>query len=477
MIAHCLYAVYHLSRDAAGRTPTSSAAYQIFASVVDLCTLGLYAYSALTVHNDAAHWSTRLADQDLLKYFVPAVYYTLVGSGGLHLISLSCSLWLSWAFRRISLMPPDMNPLEDNLTARPMHKKNRSSASTMMGDNGSGGNSSSTLCGSPSKLRDSQQSISSAPSMPFMHTRAGSRTSLSTYRDSRDLPSRQYQVPRWSGTPSDIQQPVEANNHFRPKSSYRGSYTQVAMSEPISAQTCDTTDDRFEPSRKAKFTETWAPTDSLISRTNQRQRDTTQDMHTQNTQRYSALTTQYNMDDVSDLDDSGDEEPTRFEPRERDLAQSLHPNPLRLNPPPSETTSKNTDRANTPFYPLGQGRPTGQRSLQEINDSEQRISDSQDITDELHQEPSSRDWQSRRHHTVQTEIGFYSKPYGELKSATPPVIVGNDRKVSSGNDYDSRPVSMPYGRRNVSGKAAEEGRAGGNKLSRYGFGQYVGKNY
>jgi hypothetical protein len=44
-------------------------------------------------------------------------------------------------------------------------------------------------------------------------------------------------------------------------------------------------------------------------------------------------------------------------------------------------------------------------------------------------------------------------------------MIGNDsRKVSTGNDYNQH-TSTAYGRRNVSGKMAEEGRAAGNKFS------------
>lgn len=474
VIVHCFYAIYHLSRDAAGRTPTSSAAYQIFASVVDLCTIGLYTYSAYTVNSDSDEWTTRLANQDLLKYFVPAVYYTLIGSGGLHLISLVCGLWLSWAFRRISLMPPDMNPLEDNLTARPMHKKNRSSVTTAS----SAGNEKRASALSDKSIRSGQssESISSPPTVPFMHTRQGSRDSFAMNRSTRDLPTRQYQVEHRNSVPNMSQPAVATSPQSRPVS-YRGAYEQVPLSDSSSSIYPDEAPyDSAEPSRKPKFTETWAPTDSLISRTNQRNRSSAPPAQV-HAETYTALTQQY-VDDDSDVDDG---EMATKQPHERDLAQSLRPHPLRLNPPataPTEEPTKN-QRAKTPFYPMGQGRQAGQNPLGEIKANSQHIDSSQDITDitDEIQQPSGKDRRPRRHHPVQTEIGFYSKPYGDLKSATPPIIVGTDRKVSSGNDYDARYSAVPYGRRNVSGKAAEEGRAGGNKLSRYGFGQYVGKNY
>lgn len=71
-----------------------------------------------------------------------------------------------------------------------------------------------------------------------------------------------------------------------------------------------------------------------------------------------------------------------------------------------------------------------------------------------------------RDSSIQAESDFYSKPYGDLKSATPPMIVGTNRQVSSGNDYDlgvagvgaAAKRNFSFGKRNVSGKVAEEGR-------------------
>jgi hypothetical protein len=66
------------------------------------------------------------------------------------------------------------------------------------------------------------------------------------------------------------------------------------------------------------------------------------------------------------------------------------------------------------------------------------------------------------------EEPFYSRPYGDLKSATPPVMIGTNRKVSSGNDFETKHQSGIYERRNVSGKIAEEGR-GGKRATHLGF--------
>ncbi|KHN97856.1 uncharacterized protein MAM_04245 [Metarhizium album ARSEF 1941] len=53
-MAHCSYAIYHLSRSASGRTPGSSAAYHVFAAISDLVVLSFVLYddwsSRLTLH-------------------------------------------------------------------------------------------------------------------------------------------------------------------------------------------------------------------------------------------------------------------------------------------------------------------------------------------------------------------------------------------------------------------------------------------
>ena len=399
-----------------------------------------------------------------MDYFVPAVYYALVGCGGMHLISLSFSLWLSWAFRRISLMPPDMNPLEDNLTARPMRKKNRPATASLRGG-----------CESPSspsvdsrlKTGDSRESMSSPASVPFMHTREGSRTSVAISRESRDLPSRHYQVAHRNSIVDASGMTNDSKSHGPSLSVHKGPYTQVPVGESDSTSPTDVTDDTLEHSRKARFTETWAPTDSLISRTNQRYREAAPSTRSMNKQEYSAINQSYNHEDALDLYHGSDTEVEEESTQERDLSERMQPHPLRLNPPPG--TSKKPQRAKTPFYPPAHPQPTGQKPLVEISYNQQSMVAGKDITDET-DSPLGNERTVRRHE-------FYSRPYGELKSATPPIIVGNNRKISSGNDYDSRYALGPYGRRNVSGKVAEEGRAGGNKLSRYGFGQYVGKNY
>ncbi|KFA49539.1 hypothetical protein S40293_02897 [Stachybotrys chartarum IBT 40293] len=452
----CLYAIYHHSRDAAGRSPASTAAYQLFAGLSDLAVMGFYAFGAVRVYQGSEPWGTLLGDQDLVATFVPAVYYTYIGGGGVHLISLSISLWLSWAFRQITLLPPDMNPLEDHLTARPLHKRKKSSVSTFTTFQTERRDS----VAHSYQPRDSLLDISSSqsgPTVPFMHTRTQSRDSIGSRNSQVNLPTRQYQIMP-SNSPRNSTLSLESKRASVPRSNYRGSYAEVPLDEPTSAHSQVNSPDAGQQ-RTGKFTETWKPTDSLISRTNQRNREIAAartGTHARATKSYSALSQRYNLED-SDSDYDGENDLGQNS-LENDSQDNMHPNPLRSNPAKRSTMPY----VKTPF------RPLTSTSLTEINPNQRRVSASRDIADE---KPGFNFGLAERrdNNAYATPADqFYSRPYRELKPATPPVIIGNNRKVSSGNDYNTSHASRPYERRNVSGKQMEEGR-GGARASYYGY--------
>lgn len=392
----------------------------------------------------------------------------MISVGGLYLVSLSLSLWLAWAFRKISLMPPDMNPLEDNLTARPKHKRNKSSMTTLA-SNYSDKRLSTPLENRP-RSEISHTDASRAPTVPFAHTREGSSISLGSRDSRRDLPSRQYQIIP-GNSPRNSAMSIEPKRMSRPLSAYRDSYAEVPMYDPSTAGDKPGTRGSVDNGRVGKFTETWLPTDSLVSRTNRRNRDTVAAlrMGNRNSASYAALAQRYNLEESSDSE-YDDENAVGGRDQEHDLSQGHHPNPLRSNP--LQTSRTITNRAQTPFQTQGLAQPDNE-TLSEVNHNYRRVPHSQDIADETTATSSER-WQQRKSTSFQSDSRFYSKPYGELKTATPPIVVGNERKISSGNDYDSsKYFPTAYGRRNVSGKVAEEGRAG-NRTSKYGF--YTAKN-
>ncbi|KAG4219175.1 hypothetical protein PC116_g32345, partial [Phytophthora cactorum] len=242
-----------------------------------------------------------------------------------------------------------------------------------------------------------------------------------------------------------------------------------------------------------------------INRTQERQRalNAAERARKSQSQQYEAVNQRYNFDDSED--DSDRENNDMMRPDDSDFEADdvpsspidvmghLRPNPLRLNPisqgqPQVVQGSRDiASRQKTPF--------------QEVSHNARSVSGSQDIVDEKANNNNSSSSSSparepsfwrrslvvpkgggangprNRDSSIQPDGDFYAKPYGELKPATPPVMIGGkkaaaaaaagNRQVSSGNDYgDLGSGNMGAWRRNVSGKIAEEG-LGGNKYSRY----------
>ncbi|KAK4215688.1 hypothetical protein QBC37DRAFT_281158 [Rhypophila decipiens] len=502
-ILHCAYAVFHLSRPAGGRTPGSSAAYHVFAGVSDLAILPLYAYGALTARNQGESWATLLHDETLVpKYFIPAVYYGFIGAGSLHLLSLAISLWLSIMFRRIVNMPPDMNPLESNLTSR-AHKRNKSSVVTTSTYTDSEKCLDSAL-GDPRLSVLSQADLSRPPSVPFMHTRQGSQTSIAT-RDSRfDLPSRQYQItpgnsPRNSATASDLKRmsaPVpprssnrtsyaeiptrdivsnSTNPNSRPSSSYHNHASSGSVASYRAEQVPVSPVQTVQP-RAAKFTEAWYASESLINRTQERTRALAQLKAANKRRAYEALNQPYDAHDESDSENDENDYTSAHHRRRNPLAPGEdevsvaavpdnHPNPLRSHP----TESPKGTPPKRPYTPYRGAHNPG--ALSEVNLNDRRVSGSQDIVDQVAPKHSAVAGGRARDSSIQPEIFFYSKPYGDLRAATPPIMIpangSGSRVVSSGNDYDLGAGGYQLKGRNVSGKIAEEGKAGVGKSDRW----------
>jgi hypothetical protein len=541
---HCVYGIYHLCRPAGRRTPGSSGAYHLFSAFSDLCVLPLYTYGAMNMRYGKDSWGTLVSDASLLHaYFIPALYYGLIGAGGLHLFTLAVACWLSYQFRQITLMPPDMNPLEDNLTSRAkQHTRSKSSVATK--STWSDGEKRLSALEDHRRSGAPYENVSRPPSIPFAHTRAGSEVSART-RDSRlDLPSRQYQFgdsPRNSPRSSVVDFSAQAMKrmsapppprHAPPQS--RGSYMEIPLDDAPGASTGTlavshvTTIQPPSPNagtrpRSAKFTEAWYTSDSLVNRTQQRNQAV-------NSLLLNATGARRNYDavqpaDMDNYDSDSDPEPYTGDENydTADLGISgtpLHPNPLRSNPsapptPPAKATPPRRPktpyrRPGTPGGALGERDPN-YRSVSassdlgdaknlfhqppppEVSDVSDDESNENDKSHETTPPPPRRaatrlvrdlskrmTWSgpkaaaanTMRVSSIQPEGDFYSKPYGELKAATPPImqVVGSSpRQVSSGNDfYDDAAGKEGFGRRNVSGKVAEEGRVNVRELvSRY----------
>lgn len=379
----------------------------LFASFFDVSIVPFYAFSALIATTKQSGWSTLLSNQALTSIFTEVVFYLAAVGGGLHLVSLGVSLYLAVTFRKITKLPPDMNPLEDNLTSR--HKRNKSSISTTT-------TVSEKRVSAPLESKRSSgaayEDLSRPPTIPFLHTRTLSTDSFSTYRstppptrDGRlDLPSRQYQInsPRSSmvdlkrnsgyGAPSTPPKRASYTEaRLSDASSKRASYTEVALSDTSSMRS----------SRKVgSMAEAWFTADSLparSSRSSSPKKTAYQPLH-------------QNLDSPEDI------------------SFGL-PNPLEAHPP----------------TPRHRQFPSRDSPLSEISNNRA----STDIADSA----------SRFRENSQQRDNFKAKYYGELKPGTPPVIIGNNRQVSSGTDFVNK-GGYKLERREVSGKIAEEGRGG-----------------
>ncbi|KAJ9614155.1 hypothetical protein H2200_002291 [Cladophialophora chaetospira] len=170
-ILHTLYAVMHLARAPTSRTAGSTASYMIFAAMIDTGLIPFWAFCALISHADWAKneygWSSLFKNDDLTYKIIYAFFILSSVEGGLILASLLLDIYLTVKFRQISKLPPDMNPLEPNLTSR--HKRNKSEITDRNMRNS----------GLVAAKRESQ--VSGFKRVPFIHTRTDSADSITLY--------------------------------------------------------------------------------------------------------------------------------------------------------------------------------------------------------------------------------------------------------------------------------------------------------
>jgi len=95
--------------------------------MLDAGLIPFYVFTAFFAHaeytKDTYHWDTLFESASLTVDICEAMFICAVANAGLHLVSLSLSIFLAVIFRKISHLPPDVNPLEDNLTARPIRSQ------------------------------------------------------------------------------------------------------------------------------------------------------------------------------------------------------------------------------------------------------------------------------------------------------------------------------------------------------------------
>ena len=120
--------------------------------------------------NTPGHWASLLMFDTATAKIIYTTYLVSVVSGTLHLVSLLISIYLAVVFRKISALPPDMNPLEDNLTSR--HKRTKSDLIEIRQSQNS------TAISSKRDSHVEEPLIAPVRSVPFMHTRNESSPDL-----------------------------------------------------------------------------------------------------------------------------------------------------------------------------------------------------------------------------------------------------------------------------------------------------------
>lgn len=178
-ILHTVYAIYHLCRSSKGRTPASSASYMLFAAILDVGLIPFLVFTILISHtqsveptNAPGHWTTLFGTDGATTKIVYSTFLLSVVTGGLHVVSLIISIYLGVIFRKIAQLPPDMNPLEDNLTSR--HKRNKSSIL----DNRMSQATTATANSQKEDPKAEDPLISPPRTVPFMHTRNASQDNI-----------------------------------------------------------------------------------------------------------------------------------------------------------------------------------------------------------------------------------------------------------------------------------------------------------
>lgn len=149
----------------------------IFAAIMDAGLIPFLVLTAILSRNQytqgtdvSGHWETLFNSAEATLKIVSSIFLVSVVGGSLHLVSLVTSIYLAVIFRKISKLPPDMNPLEDNLTSR--HKRNKSSRV----DNRASQSTDATATNRGSKAEDPL--MSPPRTVPFMHTRTESLADL-----------------------------------------------------------------------------------------------------------------------------------------------------------------------------------------------------------------------------------------------------------------------------------------------------------
>lgn len=178
----------------------------MFAMVMDATLITFYVFIVLLGRtqeemrpNTAGRWHSQFGSDDATSQLISAIWIVAVTCGGLHIFSLFMDIYLIIMYRKISALPPDLNPLEekkDNLTRRKTKHKYKNSEVTLVDDEKRFSDMSGSTMGTPNRMsfrdsrdmRDSYYSPHNLKSTPTVTPRA------SIYQQSNNVVSSRVQL-------------------------------------------------------------------------------------------------------------------------------------------------------------------------------------------------------------------------------------------------------------------------------------------
>lgn len=166
--------------------------------------IAVFTYGNVFIRNTVANdppdmWQSFFTSSTITVQIILAAFYASCALAGLHFISLCLDLYLVIIFRKISNLPPDMNPLEDNLTSRKASKHKYKNSELSLNStieekkagfyNGSAASESAMLI-SDSRMFVNGRKEPEVRQIPFGHSRAGSDLSFSPHNPNSALLSK-----------------------------------------------------------------------------------------------------------------------------------------------------------------------------------------------------------------------------------------------------------------------------------------------
>jgi hypothetical protein len=133
-------------------------------------------------------WTSFFQQKGATTTLLEVTFLASAAMAGLHILSSILDLWLVVVFRKISNLPPDMNPLEDNLTSRgPMASKHKHKNSELtlvdsIAEKKPGYLSGRTVSvDDRSRLSTATKDVDDSRRVPFHHSRTGSEATFSPH--------------------------------------------------------------------------------------------------------------------------------------------------------------------------------------------------------------------------------------------------------------------------------------------------------